>query len=504
MKRAYAFLALLGLTVAAAGCGGSGSSGSMSMTGPSTSMTGTVQVRLSRPSARQDRLNANAQSVTVETVPGTSPSGAADAVTTVNLPAPGQSTLAVVTGVPVGQHVVDVTSFSGPNGTGNVLDTGHSDPVQVTAGQTSNVTVTVSGGVNLPPTFNFQAIALLARPESASPNGGTDLSLITGLDTATPTVDPTPINTQLGSIDVLAATDDGSVDVADGEDSLCVITGVDKGAIAVGTPITSPDGGAASGVMLNNDDKTGLLAGADGVHLLTGLPASPTIGLALDGGFRTGNDSMVFSEDKTTAIIGSAGHGFSAGSGTATLQVIRSANTSTPVAGPTITLPAQANGYEGKAGLSVSPADPTRMVVPVSNGLVLITGLDTNTPTVGSIVPMPALASGDQVISATVTRDGKRVAALTFQGLQIFSGVDTGTLTPVSNFLTLDATGASESGCHALQFALDNSAVYVVDNQTQSFFIVTGFQGTTLTLSTTLTLQPSEVGRQDDDSLLLH
>ena len=369
------------------------------------------------------------------------------------------------------------------------------------------------GAASLPPGFVFHGFALVSRPEGASSlTNGTDITLVTGLNTGAPAVNPTPIQTSLASVDTLALSDDATVGIADGENQLAVLQGLDTGSPTVSTPIIAPDGSSASGVMVRNDDATALLAGTDGVHIVSGLAAAPTvpapvIGAALAGGFRTLNDAMAYAQDtahnKKIAVIGSAGKGFSTGN-TSDLQVITAADTASPVAGPHMTLPAANSGYEGHAGMCFSPADGTRMTVPVGTGFVLITGLDTGTPTVGSIVTFPNLAIGDTVINTAISRDGKRVAVLTQTGVMVFTGVNTGSFAAATPFLSLDSGGIREYGNLGIAMALDNSALFVSNDDTGALYVITGFGGASLTLSSTLTLLPSEPGRQDDDALLLH
>jgi len=367
------------------------------------------------------------------------------------------------------------------------------------------------GGINFGGTF--LGVAMVGRPEGASATGGsTDVSVIKGLNTTSPVSSAAnTLPTPQSSVDTFALSSDATVGLVGGEDTMCKITGINTvpsgGTPVIGTAVSADDGGSASGFLVHSDNTTGLLAAP--VVSIPHRPdtATPVQGAVFSGGFRTGNDASVNSEDQTVMVIGSAGHGFSSGL-RSSYQVILAANTNSPTVGATINLPSGQTdaGYEGNAGMSMSPADKTRMCIATNGtveGVVLVTGL-TTTPVVGPVVAVPGLVSGDKVRGCSISRDGKFVAVETMTSVIGFSGVDTGTLTPISNLLVLDASGGDQNGNLGIHVALDDSAVFINNNRTGSFFVVRGHKTTTLSLSATLPLLPSEPGRQDDNALLLH
>ncbi len=221
-------------------------------------------------------------------------------------------------------------------------------------------------------------------------DGGRTLRVVSGLSSGSPSVSPYTLDTSAWATDLdsvrILQNGDEAVLAGDSGNSLLHVSGVLSGKPQAAETIPTPD------------LRDGLALSADGSVLLA----------------RGYSGLTVYSVSNTTPIRGPLGgwmyHSFSK---TADLTTI-----------PTI------NAADGRAGMAMSPADSSRAVV-IGRGpaIALISGLPKN-PVVQTPVAITGILGA---LAVAVSQDGTTAFVSADNGVVVFSGVNTGTLTQVQN-----------------------------------------------------------------------
>jgi hypothetical protein len=297
-------------------------------------------------------------------------------------------------------------------------------------------------------------------------DGGNTVRFFSAVQTGVPiasltTVDITNYGGDGDSVAILPNGDEAVVS-GDASNELLVVSGILSGSPVAATTIATPD--YRDGLVVSNDGTVLLARGGSGVTVYAVAPlATPAAG----------------------SIAGTVAH-------TYTLAVDLS------------DLGTQYDTEDGRDGMAISPVDSSRAVVvlPGSDSIVLVTALNTATPVEGTAVPVP---SGVYPYNVSISPDGKLAIVGTMTGLLMYSGVDTGTLTPVGTLYaptyTLGTSSVTLGEIKTLGITLDNKYV-VAGDQLNGAVVVIPFTSSGFAAAPVSAL--GSVAIPDNDQLLIH
>ena len=299
-------------------------------------------------------------------------------------------------------------------------------------------------------------------------DGGNTVRFFSQVQTGTPVASKTTVSISSygGDGDSVAILPNGDEAVISGDSSsqLVVLSG-----ILAGTPVattTIPIVNNRDGLVLSADGKVLLARGPDGLSVFSIAAITP----------------------KPGTIAGTISHTF------------------TPVTNFT-SLGSNYYFEDGRSGMFLSPVDSSRAAVVQSgqtaNSTVqLITSLTSATPVAGPTLQLP---SNVLPFSVAISPDGKMAVVGTSQGLMLYSGVDTGTLTAVGSLYaptyTLGTKSVTLGSIPTLGITLDGKYVLAGD-QSNSSLVVVPFNNAGFAAAPASVL--GSVAIPDNDQLLVH
>jgi hypothetical protein len=302
--------------------------------------------------------------------------------------------------------------------------------------------------------YDIESLALAPDASTAVfADGARQLRFITGLDKSAPqiatrTLDISSYGTDVDAV-VMLPTGDAAIAAPDTNNALIVVTGIRSGQPAVSATIPTPD--LRNGLVLSNDTKTLLARGYSGITAYAVGSGSPATFA------QTGNLTNVPGLDSA----------------------------------------------DGRAGMAISPVDSTRGVA-VGHGpaIAMLNGLS-SAPSAQST----PISGAHNAYAAAISPDGKTAYVGTDNGIAVFSGVDTGTLTQTQFYQPPLSGGAQLAQISSIALTLDGRALVVVGVSSTAQSATNGYLEVLPILNGTLgaplaTL--SGVAVPESDQLLIH
>ncbi|HEY1987410.1 MAG TPA: hypothetical protein VGG85_18495 [Terracidiphilus sp.] len=265
-------------------------------------------------------------------------------------------------------------------------------------------------------------------------DGGNTVRFFSAAQTGVPVASTTTLDITAygGDGDSIAILPNGDEAIVSGDASneVVVVSGILNGKPVAATTIATP--GDRDGLVISNDGSVLLARGYSGITVYAVAPITPISG----------------------SIGGTVSHSYT--------QINNLADLGT--------------GYteDGRDGMAISSTDPTRAVVvtPDSGSIELVTGLP-STPVEGTALTLP---NGAQPYSVSISPDGKLAIVGSDAGLFMYSGVDTGTLTPVGSAYapTYSVSGNTVTlgNISTLGVTLDGKYVVVGDSANDAVVVI--------------------------------
>ncbi len=289
-------------------------------------------------------------------------------------------------------------------------------------------------------------------------DGGNTVRFFSKVQTGVPLASTTTVDISAygGDGDSVAILPNGDEAVVSGDsyNELVVVSGILSGNPVAAITIPTPN--YRDGLVLSNDGTVLLARGYNGLTVYSIASITPVAG----------------------TIAGTISHSFTQQTNLANLGAT--------------------NGEDGRDGMAISPKDSSRAVVVTSGSVQLLTGLPT-AATAGTAVSVPA---GFTAYAVSISLDGKLAVVGGYNGLLLFSGVDTGTLAQVGTAAYVPSYSSSFTlgTVTTLGITLDGKYVVAGDRDNASLVVIpfdaTGFGAPASALG--------GVAIPDNDQLLIH